>query len=575
MNNKEFKDLGLSSKVLKSIETLGFVNPSKIQKEIIPLIIDGYDVIGRAQTGTGKTLAYAASLLSKMDVKTSTVKALILVPTRELALQVSEEFETMNKSKYFDVLAVYGGSSIELQLRALKRGVDIVVGTPGRVMDLINRRALKLDDLETFVLDEADEMLNMGFQEDIEFIFKKTKEEKQVLLLSATMPKQILGLAKNYMKEDYQYITIEEASRTSINVKQFYYLVSDKMRAEAMCRVLDSKDPKCAIIFCQTKRDCDRLLTELSSRNYSAEAMHGDIAQNMRIEVLNRFKAGTFTYLIATDVAARGIHVDNIDLVINFNLPQDTESYIHRIGRTGRAGTEGAAINFVTPREVRFLHDVERVAKCKIEQSELPSMEEVYEAKYQKLLREAAGYTNFESCMPYVRDMNKDELLKLAASLLKITVEKEIGADFDKDIKIREDRRNTVNQNATRVFLTIGTMDNLKKGSLLDFIKEETDIPKENFNNIEVLTKFTFVDVDNKVVDTFLKKIINTKFNGRDVRAEKSDKPGGGRSSNRGSRSYGSDRNGRSGKSDGNRGGRSYGGSRGSDRSDRNTRGRR
>lgn len=524
MKNENFKDLGLSTKVLKSIETLGFVEPSKIQKEIIPLIIDGYDVIGKAQTGTGKTLAYAASILSKMDVKTSIVKVLVLVPTRELALQVSEEFETLNKSKYFDVLAVYGGSSIELQLRALKRGVDIVVGTPGRVMDLINRKALKLENLETFVLDEADEMLNMGFLEDIEYIFKKTNENKQVLLLSATMPKPIIELASRYMKEDYQNISIEEVSKTSTNVKQYYYLVSEKMRAEAMCRVLDAKDPSSAIIFCQTKRDCDRLLTELSSRNYSAEAMHGDIAQNMRIEVLNRFKAGSFTYLIATDVAARGIHVDNIDLVINYNLPQDIESYIHRIGRTGRAGTNGEALNFVTPREVRFLEDVERHAKCKIVKCELPSMEEVYQVKYQKLIKEAESLENNEDCMVYVRDMNKEQLMRFAASLLKVTVAKEIGADFDKQIKIREDRRNMVSKNATRVFLTIGKMDGLKKGSLLDFLKEQTGIRKENFQNIEVLEKFTFVDVDNKVLESFMKKIKNKKFKGRTVRAEKSNK---------------------------------------------------
>ncbi|MDD3341881.1 MAG: DEAD/DEAH box helicase [Bacilli bacterium] len=524
MKNENFKDLGLSSKVLKSIETLGFVEPSKIQKEIIPLIIEGYDVIGKAQTGTGKTLAYAASVLSKTDFKTSTVKVLILVPTRELALQVSEEFETLNKSSYFDVLAVYGGSSIELQLRALKRGVDIVVGTPGRVMDLIDRRALKLDNLETFVLDEADEMLNMGFQEDIEYIFKKTNENKQVLLLSATMPKAISKLASNYMKEDYQNISIEEVSKTSTNVKQFYYLVNDKMRAEAMCRVLDSKSPKSAIVFCQTKRDCDRLLNELSARNYSAEAMHGDIAQNMRIEALNRFKAGSFTYLIATDVAARGIHVDHIDLVINYNLPQDVESYIHRIGRTGRAGSEGEALNFVTPREVRFLKDVERIAKCTIVQKELPSMEEVYQAKFQKLITEAETLTDYEDCMTYVRDMNKEQLMHFAASLLKVTVDKEVGSDFNKQIKIREDRRDMVGKNATRVFLTIGKMDGLKKGSLLDFLKEQTQIRKENFQNIEVLEKFTFVDVDNKVVESFLKKIKNKKYKNRAVRAEKSNK---------------------------------------------------
>lgn len=524
MNKETFKDLGLSAKVLKSIDTIGFQTPSKIQKEIIPLIIDGYDVIGKAQTGTGKTLAYAASVLSKMDARTNVVKVIVLVPTRELALQVSEEFESLNKSRFFDVLAVYGGSSIELQLRALKKGVDIVVGTPGRVMDLIHRKALKLEALETFVLDEADEMLNMGFEEDIRFIFDKTNADKQVLLLSATMPEAILSLASRYMKEDYQFVEIAEISKTSVDVAQSYYLVNDKMRVEAMCRVLDGKDPESAIIFCQTKRDCDRLLSELSVRNYSAEAMHGDIAQNMRIEVLNRFKQKAFKFLIATDVAARGIHVDHIDLVINYNLPQDVESYIHRVGRTGRAGSKGEAISFVTPREVTFLENVMRTAKCTIVQKELPNMQEVLESKFQKKVLEAKNCENYEDCVPYVRDMNKDELLKFAASLLKVTVEREIGSDFNKEIKIRKDRREMVGKDATRVFLTIGTMDNVKKGSLLDFLKEQTGIRKENFQNIEILNKFTFVDVQNKVVDKFIKSITNKKFKGRTVRAEKSNK---------------------------------------------------
>lgn len=527
MNKETFEALGLHKKVLKSIDMIGFTTPSKIQKEIIPFILGGYDVIGKAQTGTGKTLAYAASILSKTDISTNVVKALILVPTRELALQVSEEFESLNRSKDFDILAVYGGSSLELQIKALKKGVDIVVGTPGRIMDLINRKVLKLENLETFVLDEADEMLNMGFQEDIEYIFHRTPEFKQVLLLSATMPDAILLLAQKYMKEDYQYIAIEEVSKTSIHVEQFYYLVNDKMRIEAMCRVLDGKDPDSAIIFCQTKRECDQLLTELLSRNYSADVMHGDIAQNMRIEVLNRFKQKSFRYLIATDVASRGIHVDHIDLVVNYNVPQDIESYIHRVGRTGRAGSRGEAISFVTPREVGFLEDVMKVAKCSILPKDLPSMEEVYQNKYQKLILEANQCTDYDDCIMFVRDMNKEQLLRFSASLLKITACKEIGADFEKEIKIKKDRRDLVSKNATRIFLTVGKIDGLKKGSLLDFLKDQTKIRKENFRNIDILNKFTFVDVDNKVVDKFLKEIKNKKFKGRIIRAEKSSKKKG------------------------------------------------
>ncbi len=529
MNYEHFNDLGLDTKVLKSIETLGFETPSKIQKEIIPLILKGFDCLGQAQTGTGKTLAFAASILSKINVMGNVVKAIILVPTRELALQVSEEFETLNKSSQFNILAVFGGSSIELQIKALKRGVDIVVGTPGRINDLIVRRVLKLDNIEFFVLDEADEMLNMGFEEDIHTIFNKTPEKKQVLLFSATMPKAILNIANKYMKKDYQHINIAEKSNTSINVSQYYYLVNERTRTEALCRVVDVKNPTLALIFCQRKSDVDTLLTELAKRNYSAEAMHGDIAQNMRIQTLERFKEGAFTYLIATDVAARGIHVNNIDLVINYNLPQDVDSYIHRVGRTGRAGETGEAISFVTPKEVRFLEDVERIAKCTITKCELPDLKSIIESKYQRIIKDVntlLDNKDYEECLPYVRDMNKEDSIRFSASLLKMMLSKEIGSDFNKEIVVKEryDRRDIVNKNATRLFLTVGTIDGIKKGSLLDFLKETTHIDKACFNNIEVLSKFTFMDVDNKMVDEVIKKLSNKKFRDRTIRVEKAGK---------------------------------------------------
>lgn len=527
MNYEKFEDLGLSFNVLKSIKTLGFENPSKIQQQIIPHILNGYDVVGQAQTGTGKTLAFAASILSKIDVEDSVVKAIVLTPTRELALQVCEEFESLNTSSNFNILPVFGGSSLELQIRALRKGVDIVVGTPGRVMDLIKRKVLKLNDLEFFVLDEADEMLNMGFEEDIKFVFDHTKEDKQVLLFSATMPKSIKKLAENYMKDDYKSISIAEVSNTSITVKQTYYLVNDRMRTEALCRIVDQKNPKLVIVFCQRKSDVDKLLTELSVRNYNAEALHGDIVQNMRTQTLERFKQGLFTFLIATDVAARGIHVNDIDLVINYNLPQDIESYIHRIGRTGRAGKKGEAISLVTPNEVRFLNDVEAKAKCKIEQQELPKLTEVYESKYLKIIndvKEVEENGQYEECIKYIRDMNKDELLKFSASILKLIFNQEIGSDFEKEIIIKQSRSTGGSKNKTRLFLTIGKMDNLKKGSLLDFLKDTTGIRKENFTNIEIMPKFTFIDVDNKEVDKFIKKIYNKRFGNRIIRAEKAKK---------------------------------------------------
>ncbi|HHW69168.1 MAG TPA: DEAD/DEAH box helicase [Tenericutes bacterium] len=526
--NNEFYTLGLSNEVLKSIDMLGFEKPSKIQKEIIPFILEGNDVIGEAQTGTGKTLAFAASVLSKINVNDNKLKTLVLVPTRELALQVSEEFETLNKSSKFDILSVFGGSSIELQIRALKRGVDIVVGTPGRVKDLIDRKVMELKNLEYFILDEADEMLNMGFLEDIEYIFNKTKPERQVLLFSATMPKPILTLAQKYMKDDYKHVSIIEKTKTSINVKQCYYLINQKIRTEAMFRVIDSKNINKAIIFCQTKREVDELVGEMQKRGYNVEAMHGDIVQKMRIQTLSRFKEGAFNYLIATDVAARGIHVDDIEYVINYNLPQEIESYIHRIGRTGRANKEGEAITFVNPKEVRILSEIERHTKGKIEKKEIPNVSDIFLSKYENILtkvNQIIDNKENEECIKYVRDLNKTDLIKLASGLMKLVFEKEIGSNINKEFDFTvESKKKHSDESSTRVFLTIGKMDKLKKGTLLDFLKDITKLNKDNFKNIEILTKFTFMDIKNDVVDEAISKIYNKKLNNRVIRIEKAKK---------------------------------------------------
>ena len=325
------------------------------------------------------------------------------------------------------------------------------------------------------------------------------------------------------MKSDYQHIEIESTQKTSLNVKQSYYMVSEKTRNESICRVLDLKDPNRTIIFCQTKKECDLLLKDLTMRNYSASVMHGDIAQNVRIQTLDRFKNDSFKILIATDVAARGIHVDGIDLVINYNMPQEFEAYIHRIGRTGRADSQGEAISFISNREFKFFKDLEKFSKTNIEKKELPTKEEIIKAKYNKVLNSVYDCIQEKDYMDdfkYIRSYNKDELMKIAASLLKISVDEKIGSDFNKDLTIKDKGIRKVNSNHTRVFLTIGKLDNLKKGTLLDFMKKETSIDKDCFHNIEILTKFTFLDVDSKVVDKFMKKMNNKKLNNRIIRVE-------------------------------------------------------
>ncbi len=521
---KNFKSLGLSSEVLSSIESLGYSVPSPIQSEIIPLILEGNDVIGQAQTGTGKTLAFAASILSKIDVKKNVVQAIILTPTRELAIQVCEEFKSLNNSSKFDLLAVYGGDSIERQIRALHKGVDIVVGTPGRVLDLIKRGKLKINDIKHFVLDEADEMLNMGFIEDIEEVLKATSVEKQILMFSATMPRQIKKLAENYMNNS-KHVEIKKTTETSSNVLQQYCMVNDKQKIEILCRFLDYKELFKTIIFCQTKKECDELVSELQHRGYLVEAMHGDITQTMRMQTLERFKKGSFNFLIATDVAARGIHVDDIELVINYRLSREFENYVHRIGRTGRANKKGESLTFITHKDMSLLKRLEAFTKQPLMEVQIPKYNDIIETKYQSVIEKSRNAENIDKALEYVRDLNKGELIDLAASLLKFSVDKTIGSVYHDDIVVKDKRSGqNVDKNRTRVFVTIGKKDNANKGSLLDFLKKETGLNKDNFQNIEVLNTYTFIDVDKRVIDKFIKAMNRKRFNGREVRIEISNK---------------------------------------------------
>ncbi len=524
--NSNFKSLGLSKEVLNSIESLGYENPSKIQESIIPLIVEGTDVIGQAQTGTGKTLAFAASILSKIDVSKNVVQALILTPTRELAMQVCNEFRRLNQSKEFDIVAVYGGDSIERQIKDLRRGADVVVGTPGRVLDLLKRRKLKIEDISFFVLDEADEMLNMGFLEDIESVLETTPEEKQTLLFSATMPKTIKKLAANYMKKDFEHVEVKSETKTSDNVKEYYTLVNEKYRLEILCRILDFRNSAKTIIFCHTKKECDELVTELQAKNYSIEAMHGDIAQSMRMKTLDRFKNGSFKVLIATDVAARGIHIDNIDLVVNFKVPRESETYVHRIGRTGRANNKGEAITLLTHKEMSKLRNIEKSTKSTLEEMPVINGENIMESKYLSLIKSANEVQDIDKAMEYLRDFNKADILKLAAGLLKNAVASTIGSDITQEINIKDKSGHVkgIDKNKTRVFVNIGSKDGLKKGTLLDLIKKETKMNKDHFNNIEILSTFTFVDVDSKVVNEFIKKFTNKVYSKRKIRIEISNK---------------------------------------------------
>ena len=382
----KFNEFNLSASLLAEIEKAGFVEASPIQEQTIPLALEGKDVIGQAQTGTGKTAAFGLPTLEKIDVDNTVIQALVIAPTRELAVQSQEELFRFGRSKGVKVRSVYGGSSIEKQIKALKSGAHIVVGTPGRLLDLIKRKALKLNHIETLILDEADEMLNMGFLEDIEAIISRVPEERQTLLFSATMPDAIKRIGVQFMKEP-EHVKIAAKELTTELVDQYYIRVKEGEKFDTMTRLMDVEQPELAIVFGRTKRRVDELTRGLKIRGFRAEGIHGDLDQNKRLRVLRDFKNGNLDVLVATDVAARGLDISGVTHVYNYDIPQDPESYVHRIGRTGRAGKTGQSITFVSPNEMGYLQIIENLTKKRMKGMKPATAEEAFQAKKQVALK--------------------------------------------------------------------------------------------------------------------------------------------------------------------------------------------
>ena len=384
--NVKFNEFNLSADLLAEIEKAGFVEASPIQEQTIPLALEGKDVIGQAQTGTGKTAAFGLPTLEKIRTEEATIQALVIAPTRELAVQSQEELFRFGRSKGVKVRSVYGGSSIEKQIKALKSGAHIVVGTPGRLLDLIKRKALKLQDIETLILDEADEMLNMGFLEDIEAIISRVPENRQTLLFSATMPDAIKRIGVQFMK-DPEHVKIAAKELTTELVDQYYIRVKEQEKFDTMTRLMDVEQPELAIVFGRTKRRVDELTRGLKIRGFRAEGIHGDLDQNKRLRVLRDFKNGNLDVLVATDVAARGLDISGVTHVYNYDIPQDPESYVHRIGRTGRAGKSGQSITFVAPNEMGYLQIIENLTKKRMKGLKPATAEEAFQAKKQVALK--------------------------------------------------------------------------------------------------------------------------------------------------------------------------------------------
>ncbi|MDG5472833.1 DEAD/DEAH box helicase [Jeotgalibacillus sp. ET6] len=417
-----FSELPISPAILKSIKRMGFEEATPIQSGTIPLSVEGRDIIGQAQTGTGKTAAFGIPMLEKIDAKSPNIQGLIIAPTRELAIQVSEELYRIGSDKRVRVLSVYGGQDIQRQIRAMKKNPHIIVGTPGRLLDHINRRTLKLENVNTLVLDEADEMLNMGFIDDIESILKNVPSTRQTLLFSATMPGPIRKIAERFMSNP-ETVSVKAKEMTVENIEQFFVKAHEREKFDVLSRLLNVQSPELAIVFGRTKRRVDELARALEIRGYMAEGIHGDLTQAKRMSVLKKFKEGRIDVLVATDVAARGLDISGVTHVYNYDIPQDPESYVHRIGRTGRAGRTGMAMTFVTPREMNYLRVVEQTTKKKMTQLRPPSSSEALEGLQRAAvdsLKEAIEKNNLEEYKVLARElMNENDALDVIAAALK------------------------------------------------------------------------------------------------------------------------------------------------------------
>lgn len=513
-----FKDLALSEPVLKALNNIGYETPSPIQAQIIPFVMDGRDVLGQAQTGTGKTAAFALPILTRIDIKQKDPQALVLAPTRELAIQVAEAFQSYAAQiKGFHVLPIYGGQDYSVQLRQLNRGAHVVVGTPGRVMDHMRRGTLKLDGLKTLVLDEADEMLRMGFIDDVEWILEQTPDTRQTALFSATMPTEIRKIAQKYLNNPEQ-VTIKVKTATAANIRQRYWFVSGFHKMDALTRILEAENFDGMIIFVRTKTATIEVAEKLEARGFSASAINGDMSQALRERAIENLKSGKLDILIATDVAARGLDVDRITHVVNYDIPYDTESYIHRIGRTGRAGRTGDAILFVSPREKRLLANIEQATKQKVEEMQLPSTEFINNARINRFKQRITDTLAAEELSFYSQLINQYQVehdvpaLDVAAALAKLLQgetplllkdsgkkqRKEPSDDRGHSGKERGPKRDKGRVGAVDMELfriEVGHSDGVKPGNIVGAIANETGIDGEHIARIKIEEHYSTVEL--------------------------------------------------------------------------------
>ncbi len=545
----KFKELNLSEEMQRAIDDMGFEEATPIQAQSIPGIFSGGDVIGQAQTGTGKTCAFGIPAVEMLNTDSESIQVLVLCPTRELAIQSSEELKSISKyKKGIRILPVYGGQPIDRQIRALKNRPQIIIGTPGRVMDHMRRRTLKFGDLRMIILDEADEMLNMGFREDIDTILKDVSEERQTILFSATMPKEILELANKYMKEP-THVKISRKELTVPSIEQYYLMLNNSTKSEVLSRIIDTNNIKLALVFCNTKKRVDELASDLQSRGYAAEALHGDMRQDQRDRVMAKFRNGSFDILIATDVAARGIDVDDVEAVFNYDLPNDDEYYVHRIGRTGRAGRAGKAYSFVVGREINKLKDIQRFTRAVINRMTPPSIIDVEETRMSKILNTVRRSVLEEDLSKYAGHIERiiEEVnsisegdsfvspLDFASAMLKMISEPS-GTDESKSFtnaaigqetrRINEDIGDSQDTGAekgyVRLFINVGKKDRIQPGNIVQGIASTSGLPGKLIGAIDIYDSYTFVDVPREYARKVLDSMKDYSMKGRKVNIERS-----------------------------------------------------
>ena len=553
----EFEGLGLNEKLVKAVADLGFTNPTSIQSKAIPILLAGTtDFVGLAQTGTGKTAAFGLPLLQLIDPAQKYPQALIVCPTRELCLQICNDIQEYKKySGNISAEPVYGGASIVMQIRALRKGVQIVVATPGRLIDMIERKAIDLEKVKYVVLDEADEMLNMGFRDDIDFVLKNTVNRESTWLFSATMPAEVRAIAKNFMQHP-QEVTVGKKNTANVNIDHQYFITPAHSRFETLKRLVDFNPGMYAIIFTRTRLDAQNISEKLSKEGYDVEALHGDLTQQQRDRVMQRFRDKNIQILIATDVAARGIDVDDITHVINFELPDDIEVYTHRSGRTARAGKSGICISICHSRETYKIRQLEKMINAQFHKLDIPSGKDVCRKQFfyfmDKLINTDISNGYYEAYMPDLQkkfaDVDKEEVLKRVAAL-----------EFDhflkyyenaEDLNARQDfreRRNDNNRSPnnnrrekpayqkdsgfTRLFINLGTKDGFYKASFLQYILDESNLKKEVLGRIDLREMNAWVEVDKSAAGKMIKSLDGKKYNGRQIRMNEAD--GGGNSNRR------------------------------------------